>query len=805
MPLLKGNSKATVSKNISEFHTGKTYAHTAAKFGKSRADKQAIAVALNTARRYGKKYADGGDVDDDDTQTDPLTGAVTNPNEKVQGKFGRIMDALGGGLKSAVEFPGRYMEAQKPEQEGSVTEGDVMRQDASHQQAADWSAGTAMSMVGMGRLPGAAPEGSIGIGGGKLKQPQGRGLSQEQEDALMASLNEVLSNPNKKAMLSPEHHEALNSLAQEWGIQGAPAPAAEAAGMPVHKTITQTMLADLVDGTKPKDVAKYLVDFAKQGDFETALMAKDALPKQAKSDINKALWALTKEKGVEPETLEAINNLYSSKIAAKSQAEPRYKSAKDYTDADIAEYNAMQHSQEAHEEAVSKGGSYDDMVAPHLASHDPAVWVDAAKTASKPIHNWVEWKPPESHEVSEQVKNFTPNWKQKIKELGFNPEFTVFKGGYSMDPVGQWDKKFTGKLPNPKNKELYHSDERAWFAGDKESVAKAYLKGEHKDPDQYLVRAPKAIEVDWNKFYGMNNYSPEAMQKLIDAGHHMGVDLLVIHNINDIGGSLQTQYAILNTKGTVRGPQAKFDPEKLHPAHPDADHVLAGVAGGTLFTYGALQGNKGNEDGKMNRGGRTPKMAGGGSNFNPMKWVPRPPNLSSNIRPVGGGMPRPASPPRPVSTGMIKSAVPGRTDSLPMNVKGGSYVVPASVVSGMAQGNSMAGADALNKLFKQGPYGDAQKSFGTPKPNFGKPMGAIRPPMAVRPPKMTGAKAGGVETAPNPVPIIAAGGEYIVSPEAVRRLGGGDLKHGHEILDEFVKHIRRQTIKDMQKEKAPKR
>lgn len=51
MPLLKGKSKKVVSENIKEFHTGKTFAATAAKFGKKKADKQAVAVALSTARR----------------------------------------------------------------------------------------------------------------------------------------------------------------------------------------------------------------------------------------------------------------------------------------------------------------------------------------------------------------------------------------------------------------------------------------------------------------------------------------------------------------------------------------------------------------------------------------------------------------------------------------------------------------------------------------------------------------------------------------------------------------------------------
>src|SRR6185437_3282005 len=39
--------KGTVSQKISEFHTGATYAHTRAKFGKARADRQAIAAAMS--------------------------------------------------------------------------------------------------------------------------------------------------------------------------------------------------------------------------------------------------------------------------------------------------------------------------------------------------------------------------------------------------------------------------------------------------------------------------------------------------------------------------------------------------------------------------------------------------------------------------------------------------------------------------------------------------------------------------------------------------------------------------------------
>lgn len=55
MPLKKGSSKKTVSANIRELHTGKTYAKTAAKFGKGKANKQAVAIALSTARKPKSK------------------------------------------------------------------------------------------------------------------------------------------------------------------------------------------------------------------------------------------------------------------------------------------------------------------------------------------------------------------------------------------------------------------------------------------------------------------------------------------------------------------------------------------------------------------------------------------------------------------------------------------------------------------------------------------------------------------------------------------------------------------------------
>lgn len=50
-PLKSGTGKSVVSSNIKEFHKGKTYAKTKAKFGKEKADKQAIAAAIATQKR----------------------------------------------------------------------------------------------------------------------------------------------------------------------------------------------------------------------------------------------------------------------------------------------------------------------------------------------------------------------------------------------------------------------------------------------------------------------------------------------------------------------------------------------------------------------------------------------------------------------------------------------------------------------------------------------------------------------------------------------------------------------------------
>ena len=119
--------------------------------------------------------------------------------------------------------------------------------------------------------------------------------------------------------------------------------------------------------------------------------------------------------------------------------------------------------------------------------------------------------------------------------------------------------------------------------------------------------------------------------------------------------------------------------------------------------------------------------------------------------------------------GPIHSVVAGRTDHLPMNVPSGSYVIPADIISAMGEGNTMAGFRVAKEIF-----GDTHD----------------------------GAVGGNSFSS---VPIVAAGGEYVVHPDDVCNLGGGDLDEGHKILDSFVKKMRAKTVQTLQNLPGPKK
>ena len=113
----------------------------------------------------------------------------------------------------------------------------------------------------------------------------------------------------------------------------------------------------------------------------------------------------------------------------------------------------------------------------------------------------------------------------------------------------------------------------------------------------------------------------------------------------------------------------------------------------------------------------------------------------------------------------------GRTDHLPMHVPSGSYVIPADIISAMGEGNTMAGYRAVKMMFKGAPYG-AYAEGG----NVGEP-----------------------------VPIVAAGGEYVLSPAEVIWAGGGNLDAGHRALDNWITATRKELIDTLKKLLPPRK
>jgi hypothetical protein len=148
-------------------------------------------------------------------------------------------------------------------------------------------------------------------------------------------------------------------------------------------------------------------------------------------------------------------------------------------------------------------------------------------------------------------------------------------------------------------------------------------------------------------------------------------------------------------------------------------------------------------------------------------------------------------------TGAIHSSVAGRTDHLPIHVPSGAYVVPADIVSGMGEGNTIAGFKHMRRIFGDmpraagpnayghagGPYGKA----GSPYDHTGGPYGMA-----------AGGEASGV-------PIVAAGGEWVLHPDQVRAAGGGDLDTGHKVLDKWVLRMRKELIKTLRGLAPPKK
>lgn len=159
-----------------------------------------------------------------------------------------------------------------------------------------------------------------------------------------------------------------------------------------------------------------------------------------------------------------------------------------------------------------------------------------------------------------------------------------------------------------------------------------------------------------------------------------------------------------------------------------------------------------------------------------------------------------------VHTGAIHSAVAGRTDHLPMHVPSGAYVIPADIISAMGEGNTTAGFKVAKSIFSSPFYSAKKAGAGAPYGQTGEPYGVegdqpyTESELPYDMPVPRKANGGGAT-----VPIVAAGGEYVIHPEDVVRLGKGSLDDGHKVLDHFVKMMRAKTIKTLESLPGPKR
>lgn len=171
---------------------------------------------------------------------------------------------------------------------------------------------------------------------------------------------------------------------------------------------------------------------------------------------------------------------------------------------------------------------------------------------------------------------------------------------------------------------------------------------------------------------------------------------------------------------------------------------------------------------------------------------------------------------RAMTRGALLTGTPGRADAHRTFVPSGSYVIPADVVSGRGEGNTLNGANVLQHMFGMGPYGS---SGGGPYGTSASRIKVGKAPHAMpRPPKMQssllaasgGGKEGGDDLLGTPVPVNLSGGEIVVPPENLigtfRRIFPGKnytMKQIHAMMDQWVLNERKHHRKTLAKLPGP--
>lgn len=183
------------------------------------------------------------------------------------------------------------------------------------------------------------------------------------------------------------------------------------------------------------------------------------------------------------------------------------------------------------------------------------------------------------------------------------------------------------------------------------------------------------------------------------------------------------------------------------------------------------------------RGGRAPRRDIGGGMMSIGTADPAWARSDSRQETSGAG-----------ATGYLHGTTSGRADAILTTAPAGSYVIPADVVAGLGEGNSLAGAKVMDQIIRTGPRGiqmqrGASVSHG--------------PPRAPAPFHESKGGPVGDGARQEQTPVALSHGEFVVPLEHVKHWGGGDLTKGHKVFDEFVVRMRKHIIEQMKKLPGP--
>lgn len=160
--------------------------------------------------------------------------------------------------------------------------------------------------------------------------------------------------------------------------------------------------------------------------------------------------------------------------------------------------------------------------------------------------------------------------------------------------------------------------------------------------------------------------------------------------------------------------------------------------------------------------------------------------------------------------GFLHSGIAGRTDRLPIAVAADSHVIPADVIAGLGQDNSLSGANVMKAALRVGPYGDPHPQVVH---GHGPPRAPGIPGEVER--EMFGYAEGGRPSERGISHTLMAGAEFVIPPHdwtdghswyrGVRSLGDGDVEEGHRRLREMTAKVRKHHIEFLKSAPEPKR